>query len=87
MRHNLGKDKGFRQVTVMNEKSQGGSAGLVDGTIELVQNRRTLHDDVHGVGEVLNETSPERGYGLKVNSRYYLQIFDLSATDQKSKSV
>lgn len=87
MRHNLGKDKGFRQVTVMNEKSQGGSAGLVDGTIELVQNRRTLHDDVHGVGEVLNETSPVRGYGLKVNSRYYLQIFDSLATDQKSKSV
>jgi alpha-mannosidase len=58
MRHNLGKDKGFRQVTVMNEKSQGGSAGLIDGTIELVQNRRILHDDSRGVGEFLNETSP-----------------------------
>jgi hypothetical protein len=86
MRHNYAKDKGFRQVTVMNERSQGGSAGLVNGTIELVHNRRLLHDDNKGVIEPLNETD-ENGFGLKVNSRYYLQIFDSSATDQKSKSV
>lgn len=68
-----------RQVTVMNEKSQGGSAGLVNGTIELVQNRRLIVDDNKGVVEVLNETDSD-GYGLKVNSRYWLQIFDVVHT-------
>jgi hypothetical protein len=75
MRHKIGTPEGFRQVTVMNEKSQGGSAGLVNGTIELVHNRRLLHDDNKGVIEPLNETD-ENGFGLKVNSRYYLQIFN-----------
>jgi len=68
-----------RQVTVMNEKSQGGSAGLVNGTIELVQNRRLVVDDNKGVVEPLNETDSD-GYGLKVNSRYWLQIFDIGTT-------
>jgi len=39
------------QVTVMNERSQGGSAGLQKGMIELMHNRRLLHDDGRGVGE------------------------------------
>jgi hypothetical protein len=68
-----------RQVTVMNEKSQGGSAGLVDGTIELVHNRRLIFDDNKGVIEPLNETDSD-GFGLKVNSRYWLHIFDTNVT-------
>jgi hypothetical protein len=86
MRHNYGKDKGFRQVTVMNERSQGGSAGLVNGTIELVHNRRLLHDDNKGVIEPLNETDAE-GFGLKVNSKYYLHMFDHNELDQTAKSL
>jgi len=35
----------------MNERSQGGSAGLQKGMIELMHNRRLLHDDGRGVGE------------------------------------
>jgi len=68
-----------RQVTVMNEKSQGGSAGLVNGTIELVHNRRLLYDDNKGVCEPLNETDSNK-FGLKVNSRYWLHIFDTNVT-------
>ena len=64
------------QVTVMNERSQGGSAGLQKGMIEMCHNRRTLKDDNRGVAEPLNETD-SKGYGMKVNSRYWLQIFNL----------
>lgn len=70
--------KSFRevQVTVMNERSQAGAATLTEGAIELIHNRRLLHDDDRGVGEALNETD-SRGYGMKVNARYWLNIFDL----------
>ena len=37
------------QITVMNDRSQGGSV-LENGTIELMQNRRLMHDDRRGVG-------------------------------------
>lgn len=45
-----------RMFTVMNGKSQGGSA-LYDGSIELMQNRRIPADDSRGMGEYLNETN------------------------------
>jgi lysosomal alpha-mannosidase len=34
----------FTQMTVMNDRTQGGSS-LQNGTIELMQNRRILADD------------------------------------------
>ena len=55
----------------MNERSQGGSAGLRKGTIELCHNRRTLSDDDHGRYEPMIETDSD-GFGLKVNDRYHL---------------
>ena len=42
-------------LVVMNDRAQGGSASLVDGHIELMQNRRIFEDDGRGVGEALNE--------------------------------
>jgi hypothetical protein len=44
------------QVTVMNERSQAGSATIEKGMIEIIHNRRLLFDDDRGVGEALNET-------------------------------
>jgi lysosomal alpha-mannosidase len=41
-------------MVVMNDRSQGGSV-LKDGRIELMQNRRTWHDDWTGRGEPLDE--------------------------------
>jgi lysosomal alpha-mannosidase len=41
-------------MVVMNDRSQGGSV-LKDGRIELMQNRRTWHDDWKGMGEPLDE--------------------------------
>lgn len=64
------------QVTIMNERSQAGSATIQKGMIELIHNRRLLFDDDRGVGEPLNETDPQ-GFGMKVNARYWLNIFDL----------
>lgn len=68
-------DKGV-QVTIMNERSQAGSATLTKGNIEIIHNRRLVHDDSRGVGEPLNETD-KNGFGMKVNARYWLNIFDL----------
>ena len=42
------------QMTVMNDRAQGGTS-IEDGSIELVQNRRHKLDDNRGVGESLNE--------------------------------
>lgn len=64
------------QVTVMNERSQAGAATLQKGMIELIQNRRLLQDDQRGVEENLNETDAD-GFGMKVNAKYWLNIFDL----------
>lgn len=53
------------QVTIMNDRVQGGSADLSDNsTIELIQHRRILKDDGKGVGEPLNETDTFDDFGL-----------------------
>jgi hypothetical protein len=58
------------QVTIMNDRSQGGSV-LESGNIELMQDRRLLHDDGRGVGEALDETNSS-GTGIQVNAKYYV---------------
>lgn len=42
-----------------------------------MHNRRTRKDDNRGVCEPLNERDAD-GFGIKVNARYYVQIFDYS---------
>eukprot|EP01083_Nonionella_stella_P119726 358132_1 len=49
------EDTGKASLTVLTDRSQGGSS-LKDGSIELMVHRRTLKDDGRGVGEALNET-------------------------------
>ncbi|KAL7538827.1 hypothetical protein ACHAXR_008811 [Thalassiosira sp. AJA248-18] len=55
-----------RSFTVLVDRSQGG-ASLSDGSLELLIQRRLLHDDARGVGEALNETdigiTPNPPYG------------------------
>lgn len=56
------------QMTVMNDRSQGGS--VIDvGRIELMQNRRLFYDDGCGVEEPLNEVDAN-GYGIQVDALY-----------------
>lgn len=66
----------------MNDRPQGGAGYLGNNTIELMQNRRTTDDDAKGVVEALNETD-KNGFGVQVNARYYMQIFDF----KRAKSV
>ena len=66
------------QMTVMNDRSQGGAV-IENGAIELMQNRRLLLDDNRGVAEPLNETDKE-GRGIEVNAKYFIQIFDTETT-------
>ena len=44
------------QMTVMNDRSQGGAV-IRNGRIELIQNRRLNVDDWRGVDEALNEVN------------------------------
>jgi len=60
----------------MNDRVQGGSADVATpNTIELMQNRRTIGDDEHGVNEPLNDRDIN-GTALAVNAKYYMQIFN-----------
>ena len=60
----------------MNDRAEGGSADLSGkANIELMQNRRLTEDDIKGVVEVLNEVDGQ-GVGIKVNAKYWMQIFD-----------
>jgi hypothetical protein len=63
------------QITVMNDRAQGGSADLTKGSIELMQQRRLTQDDNKNIFEILNETDSS-GLGIKSNAKYYVQIFD-----------
>lgn len=59
----------------MNDRSQGGSV-IVDGRIELMQNRRSKLDDWRGVGEALDERDSQ-GNGISVPATYYVQYFNI----------
>ncbi|OMO99297.1 hypothetical protein COLO4_13373 [Corchorus olitorius] len=63
------------ELSVLVDRSVGGSS-LVDGQIELMLHRRCLHDDLKGVGEVLNETVcvPDGCEGLTIQGKFYLRI-------------
>ena len=60
------------QLTVLNDRAQGGSS-LVDGGIELMVHRRLLHDDAFGVGEALNEPGTD-GKGLVIRGRHVVLL-------------
>lgn len=75
MRDQTGKNL---QVTIMNDRAQGGSADLSGkANIELMQNRRLTEDDIKGVAEVLDEFD-QQDVGLKVTAKYWMQIFDFT---------
>jgi lysosomal alpha-mannosidase len=85
------------QMTVMNDRSQAGSV-IVDGRIELMQNRRQNVDDWRGVNEVLNEKEQfangtkildKEGHdiGMSVPATYYLQYFNRQSREPLQRQV
>jgi hypothetical protein len=63
---------GQKQVTIMNDRSQGGSAGLRSGkNIEFMQHRRFRKMDNYGVNEPLNELDT-KGRGIQVKATYWM---------------
>jgi len=68
--------KDNRQLSIVNDRSQGG-ASLNNGELELMVHRRILADDRRGVGEPLNETIdgvPHKDVGVGFIGSHYLQI-------------
>uniref|UniRef100_A0A1J3E3E5 Alpha-mannosidase n=1 Tax=Noccaea caerulescens TaxID=107243 RepID=A0A1J3E3E5_NOCCA len=63
------------ELSVLVDRAVGGSS-LENGQIELMLHRRMLHDDIRGVGEVLNETVclPDGCKGLTIQGKFYVQI-------------
>jgi lysosomal alpha-mannosidase len=59
-----------RQLTIVNDRSQGGSS-IDDGSIEIMLHRRVLHDDSLGVSEPLNELGSDSN-GLVANGLLHL---------------
>ncbi|CAI0555724.1 unnamed protein product [Linum tenue] len=66
------------ELSVLVDRSVGGSS-LVDGQIELMLHRRMLHDDMRGVGEVLNEIVCvlDECEGLTIVGKMFLRVDQL----------
>ncbi len=65
-------EKTKKQLTIVNDRSQGGSS-IKDGSIEIMLHRRILRDDGLGVIEPLNEFGKD-GKGLIVRGKMYLVL-------------
>ena len=74
-----------KQFTVMNDRSQGGSA-LKSGNIEFMQNRRIPADDGRGMGEYFNERD-SLGNGIRVPATYRVQVFNSSTEKSLQRQV
>ena len=74
-------------LSIAVDRSQGG-ASIVDGSLELMVQRRLQHDDSRGVGEPLNETGLDAtGEGLIVRGVHRLSVDAAAAAAPAGKQV
>jgi len=75
------------QVTIMNDRTQGGTADVSNkATIELMQHRRGTRDDArNGFDQMSNEVDLETMKGLRANALYYMHIFDFQRGKSKQR--
>lgn len=65
-----------KEVTIMTDRTQGGSAGLRNrNNIELMQHRRMITHDGKGLVEPLDERDAD-GRGIRVKANYWMEIID-----------
>lgn len=74
-----------KQLTVLTDRSQGGSS-IQNGSIELMIHRRLLHDDAFGVGEALNEPGVD-GRGLVIRGTHYLLFNNITSAASKHRPL
>ncbi|VDM24376.1 unnamed protein product [Toxocara canis] len=73
------------QLTVLNDRSQGGSS-LHDGQIELMLHRRAFYDDHWGVEEALDEPG-DSGKGLVARGIHWIIIDSPTASPKMHRSL
>ncbi|XP_054162243.1 lysosomal alpha-mannosidase-like, partial [Oppia nitens] len=73
------------QMTVLNDRSQGGSS-LKDGSVELMIHRRNLFDDKFGVNEPLNEPGTD-GQGLVIRGQLKLVVSDIETAAEQHRDL
>lgn len=78
------KDSAGNQVSMLVDRSQGGSS-LRDGELELMVHRRLLYDDAFGVDEALME--PGYGEGLVVRGAHYLILSNKDTSAKKVRTL
>mmetsp|Transcript_21879 Transcript_21879/g.33932 ORF Transcript_21879/g.33932 Transcript_21879/m.33932 type:complete len:124 (+) Transcript_21879:3277-3648(+) len=67
-----------KQILIMNDRSQGATAGLRGNkNIEFMQQRRFQVHDHYGVLDALNELD-QWGKGISVKANYYMQLTNVA---------
>ena len=73
------------QLTILNDRSQGGTSP-VDGTLDIMVHRRLFHDDNFGVSDVLNEPGVD-GKGLVIRGRHLLLVESIGKSAAKHREL
>ncbi|CAG2112070.1 unnamed protein product, partial [Medioppia subpectinata] len=73
------------QMTVLNDRSQGGSS-IKDGSVELMVHRRDLYDDHFGVAEALNEPGVD-GKGLQIRGKFWVLFTSIAEAAEAHREM